>query len=216
MRRSRRVVPDHRRGADEDRPGAEPRQERLRVGDPQLEVLGRVLLRELDRAFEARDVANGHVLAAPTSERTAADRPGSRLSRDRLAVRPVLRLRQQVGRTPLGARGAGSSIRTTSLGPAGRSIPTEPATRSFMAVTQRFPGPTILSTRPIVSVPYASAATACAPPTAYTSSIPSSHAAARVARGTRCDDDDALHARQPRRTAAIASEDGYDARPPGT
>ena len=58
-----------------------------------------------------------------------------------------------------------SAIRTTSLGPAGRSIATWLETSSFAAVTQRLPGPTILSTGAIVSVPNASAATAWAPPT---------------------------------------------------
>ena len=45
-------------------------------------------------------------------------------------------------------------------------MPTRPETSSFAAVTQRLPGPTILSTAGIVSVPYARAAIACAPPTA--------------------------------------------------
>ena len=51
-------------------------------------------------------------------------------------------------------------------------------TSSFASFTKALPGPTILSTRGIVSVPYASAAIACAPPTAHTSSRPSSRAAA--------------------------------------
>src|SRR5690348_11936867 len=36
---------------------------------------------------------------------------------------------------------------------------------AFAAATYALPGPTILSTRGIVAVPYASAAIACAPPT---------------------------------------------------
>ena len=51
---------------------------------------------------------------------------------------------------------------------------------AFAAATYAFPGPTILSTGAIVAVPKASAATACAPPTRYTSSIPTSSAAART------------------------------------
>ena len=48
-----------------------------------------------------------------------------------------------------------------------------------MAVaTYALPGPTILSTFGIVSVPYASAATACAPPIVNTRSTPAMDAAA--------------------------------------
>ena len=70
------------------------------------------------------------------------------------------------------------STTTTSDGPAGRSIATSRETMSFASFTYALPGPTILSTRPIVSVPYASAAIACGPPTAHTSSTPRSSAAA--------------------------------------
>jgi hypothetical protein len=42
---------------------------------------------------------------------------------------------------------------TTSEGPAGRSIATSRETRSFASFTYAFPGPTILSTRGIDSVP---------------------------------------------------------------
>ena len=48
--------------------------------------------------------------------------------------------------------------------PGGRA--SYPSSLVMAAVTQRLPGPTILSTARIVSVPYASAAIACAPPTA--------------------------------------------------
>lgn len=47
------------------------------------------------------------------------------------------------------------------------------------------PGPTILSTRRIVAVPYASAATACAPPTRQPSLTPAIRAAASTAGSTR-------------------------------
>ena len=70
------------------------------------------------------------------------------------------------------------STTATSDGPAGRSIATSRDTISFASFTNALPGPTILSTRGIVSVPYASAAIACAPPTAHTSSTPSAPAAA--------------------------------------
>lgn len=39
-------------------------------------------------------------------------------------------------------------------------------------MNQGLPGPTILSQRGIVSVPYAAAATACAPPALYTRVMP--------------------------------------------
>ena len=63
------------------------------------------------------------------------------------------------------------------------SIPTSPATWRFASVTNRFPGPTILSTRGIVGVPYARAAIACAPPTRNTRSTPASRAAASTTSG---------------------------------
>ena len=46
-----------------------------------------------------------------------------------------------------------SAITSTSLGPAGRSVATRLETRSFASVTQRLPGPTILATGSISSVP---------------------------------------------------------------
>ncbi len=46
-----------------------------------------------------------------------------------------------------------SAITTTSLGPAGRSIPTWEETSSLAAVTYALPGPTIRSTAGMVSVP---------------------------------------------------------------
>ena len=64
----------------------------------------------------------------------------------------------------LAGRAVASAMIRTSVGPAIMSIPTSPTTWRFASATQRLPGPTILSTRGIVAVPYASAATACAPP----------------------------------------------------
>ena len=55
-----------------------------------------------------------------------------------------------------------------------------PVTSSLAAVTQALPGPTILSTAGMVSVPYAKAATAWAPPMAYSSSTSSRAAAASI------------------------------------
>ena len=62
------------------------------------------------------------------------------------------------------------------------------------------PGPTILSTRGIVAVPYASAAIACAPPTRNSRVTPASSAAAITAGSGRGQhDDDLAHAGDARR-----------------
>jgi hypothetical protein len=58
-----------------------------------------------------------------------------------------------------------SASTSTSLGPARKSISTSPWTIDLAAVTHLFPGPTTFSTLVTVSVPYASAAIPCAPPT---------------------------------------------------
>ena len=65
------------------------------------------------------------------------------------------------------------------------SIPTmpAPATWRFASVTNRFPGPTILSTCGTVRVPNARAATACAPPTRNSRVTPASRAAASTTSG---------------------------------
>ena len=57
-----------------------------------------------------------------------------------------------------------SAIMTISEGPANISIPTSPKTCLLASETYIFPGPTILSTGFIVSVPKANAEIACAPP----------------------------------------------------
>ena len=63
VRRARRVVADDRRAADEHRAGVPDarEQERLRVGDVQLEMLGRVLLRARERLVERRDALDPDV-----------------------------------------------------------------------------------------------------------------------------------------------------------
>ena len=53
---------------------------------------------------------------------------------------------------------------TSSLGPCSASIPTSAETSHFAAVVYALPGPAILSTAGRSFVPYASAATAAAPP----------------------------------------------------
>ena len=60
------------------------------------------------------------------------------------------------------------------------SMATRPNTWRLASATQALPGPTILSTRGTVSVPYASAATAWAPPVRNTRSTPAMRAAARI------------------------------------
>src|ERR1700722_19287354 len=73
---------------------------------------------------------------------------------------------------------------STSEGPAGGSQGAPLGSRApfcFAAVTQAFPGPKILLTRGIVSVPYDIAAIAWAPPTLKTVSIPQSWAATSTA-----------------------------------
>ena len=57
-----------------------------------------------------------------------------------------------------------SATTRISLGPAIMSMFTRPKTWRFASATYALPGPTILSTFGMLSVPYASAATACAPP----------------------------------------------------
>jgi hypothetical protein len=71
----------------------------------------------------------------------------------------------------------------TSLGPAHMSTPTMPHSSRFASATYRLPGPTIFSTAGMVSVPYAIAATACAPPTLNTRCTPASRAATSTEAG---------------------------------
>ena len=58
-------------------------------------------------------------------------------------------------------------------------------TRAFASATQALPGPTILSTRGTLAVPYAMAAMAWAPPSWNTRSTPASMAAASTAASGR-------------------------------
>ena len=76
-----------------------------------------------------------------------------------------------------------SATTSISLGPAIMSMSTRPNTCRFASATQALPGPTILSTRGTEAVPYASAATPCAPPRRNTRSTPAIFAAARIASG---------------------------------
>ena len=146
-----------------DQHDAAPRRERrrdlvatVRVGDEPLErVVGRV----------------GHVGV-----------PGDQ---DRGAAGTVLGLGEEVGGDELGgdrAVGDDHDLRRARRTTRCRRVP---ATSRLASATYRLPGPTITSTGRIDSVPYASAAIACAPPTRYTSSTPASAAAASVGCGTR-------------------------------
>ena len=107
------------------------------------------------------------------------------------------------------AAGTDPSVRTRiSDGPAGISMATSPNTASLAAVTKALPGPKILSTRRTDSVPYAMAAIACAPPTAWTSVTPASPAAASTAGAicpSRCGGEHMTISSQPARRAGMAS-----------
>jgi hypothetical protein len=118
-----------------------------------------------------------------------------------------------------------------SVGPASASMPTTPRSSRLAAVTQMLPGPVIMSTGSQCSAPsgstvepYASIATAWAPPTAYTSSTPSSAQAASTRWSgrppfSRCGGLTTTRERTPAAwagTTFITTVDGYIARPPGT
>ena len=108
---------------------------------------------------------------------------------------------------------------STSVGPAIMSMPTCPTTCRLASATQRLPGPTILSTRGTVAVPYASAATACAPPIRKIRVTPESAHAASTASVTPCGGTTAMISCTPATSAGTAfmtTDDGYEALPPGT
>ena len=115
-----------------------------------------------------------------------------------------------------------SASTSTSDGPAIMSMPTCPKTCFFASATKALPGPTILSTRGIDAVPYASAATACAPPTLKIRPTPATCAAARMYGLTEpslfggvtmtISSTPAIFAG----IASISTVDGYAAVPPGT
>ena len=114
-----------------------------------------------------------------------------------------------------------SAITRISEGPATMSMPTTPKTRRLAAATYALPGPTILSTAGIVSVPNASAPTACAPPMRNTRSTPASAAAARTVAficpsGVGVTMMSCLTPATLAAMAFISTDDGYAALPPGT
>src|SRR4029079_13424051 len=100
-------------------------------------------------------------------------------------------------------------------------MPTSPNRPRLASSTNALPGPTRTSTGGIVSVPSAIAATAWAPPMAYTSSTPARLQAASTACDGRPSDPGAEHTAislTPATwagTSAITALDGYAARPPG-
>ena len=99
---------------------------------------------------------------------------------------------------------------------------TKPKTCFFASATNAFPGPTILSAFGMLSVPYASAAIACAPPTLNILSMPAMCAAARITGFTLPSGRGGVTITRfftPAIFAGIASiktVDGYAAVPPGT
>ena len=100
-------------------------------------------------------------------------------------------------------------------------MPTSPTTSRLAAVTYTFPGPTILSTGGTVSVPYAMAATACAPPALTTRSAPARCAANSTAGRTEPSGPGGVHSTTRSTPATRAGTtvmhtvEGYAARPPG-
>ena len=114
------------------------------------------------------------------------------------------------------------STATRSLGPAKPSIPTLAASWRLASCTYRLPGPTTTSTRSTVSVPYASAAIAWAPPILYTRSTPHRRQVPRIVRsispsapgGEQTTTSSTPAARAV--TTPITTVLGYGARPPGT
>ncbi len=90
-------------------------------------------------------------------------------------------------------------------------------TYAFASATYAFPGPTILSTRGIVGVPYAIAAMAWAPPTRNKREIPASIAAEQIAGSTFGQAATTSETPATRAGIAVISRDeGSGNRPPGT
>ena len=153
---ARRVVADDRGGrrAEEDRarvphPRGEQRRDRRRAARGA-------------RARTRRTRASASSSEPTTSIRTCSQPPTSRSTSAASAALVVTSMHSESGpcsawasrsAAQSSASAVSSATTSTSLGPAGRSMPTRPETRSFAAVTQRLPGPTILSTAGIVSVP---------------------------------------------------------------
>ena len=114
---------------------------------------------------------------------------------------------------------------STSDGPAGMSMagpPGSPATQDLAAVTQALPGPKILSTGRMLSVPSARAAMAWAPPTLNISDTPARRAAASTAGSALPSRRGGVHSTrlgQPAMragTASMMAADGSGALPAGT
>ena len=108
-----------------------------------------------------------------------------------------------------------------SDGPATESMPTRPNTSRLAVDTQTLPGPTILSTAGMLSVPQVNAATAWAPPMVQIRSTPARPAAASTAGSSapRGAGTAITTSPTPATRAGIAfinTDDGYAARPPGT
>ena len=150
--RAGRVVAEHRRRAQEDGARvAHAAGEGVWVGDEQLEVLGRELVRARDRRRRgcppSRPAARPFVRARTSS--------ATRLLVVTRIASPSGPCSAWASRSAAHSAGSAvsSAITSTSLGPAGRSIATCPETSSFASVTQRLPGPTIFATAGIVSVP---------------------------------------------------------------
>ena len=171
--RARRVVAGRfgRPPADEEaarRCGSRRPSARDRVATVDRQVLRAVAVDERDRAVEVRREDDPAVIG----ERAFEDRRAVVPWRDGAGRRPRRRRRTPrrssrgwpgesgpcsacVSRSAATSRGSAvASARTRpSDGPAGRSMPTSPASSSFAAVTQALPGPTIAVDRPAALAP---------------------------------------------------------------
>jgi hypothetical protein len=134
-------------------PRSGSREDLCRPGDVQLECSARRLDRSSASSIEPR--STGHWGDSP--RRSDCRRERRVVGEEQRVCPPVLRLRRGQPRRALRAV---TSASTTSLGP--EWVITRRDQR-LAAVTYALPRPTTASTGAIVSVPLASAATACAP-----------------------------------------------------
>ena len=158
-----------RAGADEQAAGVpHPVRERLRLLPDELEVLGRDLLGERERTGRVARLAPAAPLhLGRRSSSNAATASSSAVSGERHQTGlsgPCSACAIRSSAISSGSAPAPAAITASSLGPAMPSIPTWPTTWRFASCTYGLPGPTITSTGRTDSVPYASAAIACAPP----------------------------------------------------
>ena len=115
------------------------------------------------RVGDARRARRRPLDRAPRPRR---GRPPRRRATSSGLVGAVLGLRAEVERDPLGVACRARRSPSAPRGRRSESIPTSPETARFASWTQALPGPAMTSTGAIVSVPWASAKIAWAPPIA--------------------------------------------------